>query len=84
MEDMHSSTLQKGAIEQRPVLEYELVLRKWSNLHASMEFRCFVSKHKLVKKAGQKHCIENSKTITSDEKETNKPNALENNENHSF
>ena len=28
------------------------------------------------KKAG--HCVENSKTITSDEKETNKPNALEN------
>ena len=29
-------------------LEYELILRKWSNLHASMEFRCFVSKHALV------------------------------------
>ena len=30
-------------------LEYELVLRKWSNLHASMEFRCFVSHHNLGK-----------------------------------
>ena len=29
-------------------LEYELVMRKWSNLHASMEFRCFVSNHELV------------------------------------
>lgn len=29
-------------------LDYELVLRKWSNLHASMEFRCFVSNHGLV------------------------------------
>ena len=29
------------------------------------------------KKPGQKHCVENSKTISSDEKETNKPNALE-------
>jgi hypothetical protein len=28
--------------------KYELILRKWSNLHASMEFRCFVSSHALV------------------------------------
>ena len=28
--------------------QFELILRKWSNLHASMEFRCFVSKHELV------------------------------------
>lgn len=28
-------------------IEYELVLRKWSNLHASMEFRCFVSNRNL-------------------------------------
>jgi hypothetical protein len=29
--------------------EYELILRKWSNLHASMEFRCFVSNHEIGK-----------------------------------
>ncbi|KAL7553466.1 hypothetical protein ACHAWF_016748 [Thalassiosira exigua] len=28
--------------------EYELVLRKWCNLHPSMEFRCFVYEHELV------------------------------------
>lgn len=27
--------------------EYELVLRKWCNLHPSMEFRCFVYDHEL-------------------------------------
>lgn len=27
---------------------YELVLRKWCNLHPSMEFRCFVYDHELV------------------------------------
>ena len=27
--------------------EYELVLRKWCNLHPSMEFRCFVYEHEL-------------------------------------
>jgi len=27
--------------------EYELVLRKWCNLHPSMEFRCFVYAHEL-------------------------------------
>lgn len=30
-------------------IEFELVLRKWSNLHPSMEFRCFVSNHQLCK-----------------------------------
>lgn len=28
-------------------VEYELVLRKWCNLHPSMEFRCFVYNHEL-------------------------------------
>jgi len=28
--------------------EYELVLRKWCNLHPSMEFRCFVYDHELI------------------------------------
>jgi len=28
--------------------EYELVLRKWCNLHPSMEFRCFVHDHRLL------------------------------------
>jgi len=31
-----------------PTIEYELVLRKWSNLHDSMEFRCFVGNNELV------------------------------------
>mmetsp|Transcript_9147 Transcript_9147/g.20675 ORF Transcript_9147/g.20675 Transcript_9147/m.20675 type:complete len:472 (+) Transcript_9147:149-1564(+) len=31
-----------------PDFEYELVLRKWCNLHPSMEFRCFVYDHELV------------------------------------
>jgi len=30
-----------------PGFEYELVLRKWCNLHPSMEFRCFVYNHEL-------------------------------------
>ena len=30
-------------------IEFELVLRKWSNLHPSMEFRCFVSNDQLGK-----------------------------------
>ena len=30
-------------------LDFELVLRKWSNLHPSMEFRCFVSSNDLGK-----------------------------------
>ncbi|GFH45585.1 hypothetical protein CTEN210_02059 [Chaetoceros tenuissimus] len=34
--------------EEDPKVEHELVLRKWSNLHASMEFRCFVSRHELI------------------------------------
>jgi len=29
------------------IFEYELVLRKWCNLHPSMEFRCFVYDHEL-------------------------------------
>ena len=41
--------------------------------------KIMIKKIECKKKAGQKHCVENSKTITSDEKETNKPNALENN-----
>ncbi|KAL7448972.1 hypothetical protein ACHAWC_001079, partial [Mediolabrus comicus] len=31
-----------------PNFEYELVLRKWCNLHPSMEFRCFIYDHELV------------------------------------
>jgi len=37
-----------GANDARPPgFEYELVLRKWCNLHPSMEFRCFVYRHEL-------------------------------------
>mmetsp|Transcript_11802 Transcript_11802/g.17922 ORF Transcript_11802/g.17922 Transcript_11802/m.17922 type:complete len:523 (-) Transcript_11802:45-1613(-) len=35
--------------------EYELILRKWSNLHASMEFRCFVSNHEIVAISQRNH-----------------------------
>ncbi len=48
-----SSTCSSASNGQRNdhelLIEYELVLRKWSNLHASMEFRCFVSNHKIGK-----------------------------------
>lgn len=37
-----------GPASAEKIIEYELVLRKWSNLHASMEFRCFVAHHTLV------------------------------------
>lgn len=39
---------QKNSSPIEKVIEYELVLRKWSNLHASMEFRCFVTHHCLL------------------------------------
>lgn len=33
----------------RPIdFEYELILRKWCNLHPSMEFRCFIYKHTVI------------------------------------
>ena len=33
----------------RPInFEYELILRKWCNLHPSMEFRCFICKHTVI------------------------------------
>ena len=35
--------------------QYELALRKWSNLHASQEFRCFVSNHELVAISQRNH-----------------------------
>jgi len=37
-----------NSLDANPSLEYELILRKWSNLHSSMEFRCFVANHELV------------------------------------
>ena len=41
------------SIELNPILDdeqkFELVLRKWCNLHPSMEFRCFVYEHELSK-----------------------------------
>ena len=35
--------------------KFELALRKWSNLHASQEFRCFVSDHELVAISQRNH-----------------------------
>jgi len=34
--------------DKKPNVEYELILRKWCNLHPSMEFRCFVGNYELV------------------------------------
>jgi hypothetical protein len=36
-------------------VQYELVLRKWCNLHPSMEFRCFVYNHELVAISQRQH-----------------------------
>lgn len=41
---MHDIT---HAMEDPSSIEYELVLRKWCNLHPSMEFRCFVYNHEI-------------------------------------
>jgi hypothetical protein len=41
--------------EEEEILEYELVLRKWSNLHKSMEFRCFVSNHQFIAISQRNH-----------------------------
>ena len=38
----------RNDMSQNVALEYELILRKWSTLHSSMEFRCFVTHHELV------------------------------------
>eukprot|EP00581_Thalassiosira_minuscula_P005565 CAMPEP_0183735192 /NCGR_PEP_ID=MMETSP0737-20130205/45953_1 /TAXON_ID=385413 /ORGANISM="Thalassiosira miniscula, Strain CCMP1093" /LENGTH=526 /DNA_ID=CAMNT_0025968861 /DNA_START=84 /DNA_END=1664 /DNA_ORIENTATION=- len=38
----------KNSNKPPPGFEYELVLRKWCNLHPSMEFRCFIYNHEMV------------------------------------
>lgn len=43
--DMNNLALDSNANEQT----FELVLRKWCNLHPSMEFRCFVYDHEISK-----------------------------------
>mmetsp|Transcript_34396 Transcript_34396/g.75299 ORF Transcript_34396/g.75299 Transcript_34396/m.75299 type:complete len:403 (-) Transcript_34396:40-1248(-) len=40
---------------QDDACQYELVLRKWSNLHASQEFRCFVANNTLVAVSQRNH-----------------------------
>ena len=40
---------------QDDTVQYELVLRKWSNLHASQEFRCFVANNMLVAVSQRNH-----------------------------
>ncbi|KAL3815844.1 hypothetical protein ACHAXA_002260 [Cyclostephanos tholiformis] len=48
-ETMTTSTTMKNTMPTTPrEYEYELVLRKWCNLHPSMEFRCFVYDKELV------------------------------------
>jgi hypothetical protein len=38
-----------SSLSLRPInFEYELILRKWCNLHPSMEFRCFIYKHDVI------------------------------------
>ena len=39
------------------IFGYELVLRKWSHLHKSMEFRCFVSHHQLLAVSQRNHSL---------------------------
>jgi len=39
-----SSSSQEESIPK----EYNLVLRKWCNLHKSMEYRCFISDHEII------------------------------------
>ena len=36
------------AHQEQNEIDYYLVLRKWSNLYPSMEFRCFVANHKII------------------------------------
>lgn len=42
-----NTTSASGKGRKPASFEYELVLRKWCNLHPSMEFRCFVYDHEL-------------------------------------
>ena len=43
------SLLSSSSSTLRPInFEYELILRKWCNLHPSMEFRCFIYKHDVI------------------------------------
>ena len=43
-EENQHQCVDEGEIET----ELQLVLRKWSNLYPSMEFRCFVSNHRII------------------------------------
>ena len=43
-----SADVNNDAAKGENEFEYELVLRKWCNLHPSMEFRCFIYNHELV------------------------------------
>lgn len=47
-----STSADNGHGEKPNSFEYELVLRKWCNLHPSMEFRCFVYNSELSEFAG--------------------------------
>lgn len=58
MDDIHPDPNEtEHDIQHETNIEYELVLRKWSNLHASMEFRCFVKDFRLVA-ISQRHHIQ--------------------------
>lgn len=54
MENDHDENHLDDSNENRK-MEYELVLRKWSHLHKSMEFRCFVSDHELIAISQRNH-----------------------------
>lgn len=45
----------EAKVGEDATFQFELVLRKWSNLHASQEFRCFVSNHELVAISQRNH-----------------------------
>lgn len=47
--NMHDLTVECTPSNEPCAQKFELVLRKWCNLHPSMEFRCFVYDHKLSK-----------------------------------
>mmetsp|Transcript_8983 Transcript_8983/g.11594 ORF Transcript_8983/g.11594 Transcript_8983/m.11594 type:complete len:357 (+) Transcript_8983:59-1129(+) len=50
-DDIDNKSINKGDIS----INYHLILRKWCNLFPSMEFRCFVSNHRLIAISQRNH-----------------------------
>lgn len=55
LDDDHNNDHNDTNVDESCEIEYELVLRKWSHLHKSMEFRCFVSNHELIAISQRNH-----------------------------